>query len=267
LQAARLYERTRAARLQAEAAIQLRDEVLAGVSHDLAGPLARIRLYAELIQTEATSVEPASTAEQLGQWSQRIVGATSMMKSIIQELIDVAHLQMGQALHLNCAETDLVTLVRRAVADHQPAGRRVLLEASVPRLVGWWDAPRLGRVIANLLDNAVKYSPEGSEITVGVETAVEQETLESAVLTVADRGIGIPEHELPHIFERFYRGTNVADSTTGSGLGLAVARQIVEHHAGHMAVQHRPGGGTVVQVCLPLEGPTPAAPVAAGDLS
>src|SRR5579859_1649727 len=168
LEAARLHERTRVARHQAEAAINLRDEVLAGVSHDLAGPLARIRLYAELIQGDRSGVQPNGAADQISQWSERIVVATGTMKTIIQELVDVARLQMGQALQLDVRESDLVTLARRLVGEHQAAGRRISLESSCDDLVGWWDEARLARVLANLIDNAVKYSPQEAGVEVNV---------------------------------------------------------------------------------------------------
>jgi signal transduction histidine kinase len=255
LEAARLHERTRAARLQAEAAIKLRDEVLAGVSHDLAGPLARIRLYAELIQSEAANVQPADAAEQMNQWSERIVVATGTMKSIIQELIDVARLQMGQALQLDLRRTDLVGLARRQVGEHQAAGRRIRLETSCTELVGRWDESRLSRVLANLLDNAVKYSPQGAEVEVDV-ALVQRGGEEHALVRVRDRGRGIPPEDLARVFERFYRGSNVDVTTSGSGLGLAVAQQIVAQHGGAIEIDSAPGIGTVVTMHLPRSGPT-----------
>lgn len=254
LEAARLHERTRAARLQAEAAIQLRDEVLAGVSHDLAGPLARIRLYAELIQGESASMRPADAAEQLNQWSERIVAATGTMKTIIQELVDVARLQMGQALQLDLRRTDLVGLARRLVGEHQAAGRNIRLESSCAELVGWWDEARLSRVLANLLDNAVKYSPQGAEVEVDV-ALIQRAGEEHAVLRVRDRGRGIPPEDLARVFDRFYRGSNVGGATSGSGLGLAVAHQIVTQHGGVIEIDSQPGIGTVVSVRVPRSGP------------
>jgi signal transduction histidine kinase len=255
LEAARLHERTRAARLQAEAAIKLRDEVLAGVSHDLAGPLARIRLYAELIQAESGQIKPADIADQMGQWSERIVFATGTMKTIMQELVDVARLQMGQALQLDLRPTDLVGLARRLVGEHQAAGRLIRLESDCAELVGRWDESRLSRVLANLLDNAVKYSPQGAAIEVHVGL-VQRDGEAHALLRVRDRGRGIPPEDLGRVFDRFYRGSNVDDETSGSGLGLAVARQIVAQHGGAIEIDSQPGVGTVVTLRVPRSGPT-----------
>lgn len=255
LEAAHLHERTRAARQQAEAAINLRDEVLAGVTHDLAGPLARIRLYAELIQAEVSTTLTATTAEQMGRWSERIVAATTSMKTIMQDLVDVARLQMGQALQLNPRWTDLVELARRVVGEQQAADRIVSVESSSDELLGWWDETRLSRVLANLLDNALKYSPPGGQVKVLV-AMVDHDGAQFAQLQVHDQGGGILPVDLPRVFDRYYRGSNVDTQTPGSGLGLAVAKQIVEQHGGAVDIVSQPGTGTVVSLRLPCGYPT-----------
>src|SRR6266508_4171131 len=249
LEASRLYERTRSAQIQAEAAITLRDEVLAGVSHDLAGPLSRIRLYAELIQSETGSIEPSESSLQLQSWGERIVAATASMKAIIQEMLDVARLHLGQELQLDYRRTDLVGLARRCVGEHLPAGRIVRLEAQRDEVFGLWDEARLSRVVGNLLDNALKYSERDQAVVVRVH----EERDGGVVLSVRDEGVGIPADDLPRVFERFYRGRNAVEQAPGTGLGLAVARQIVEQHRGSVWIESRPGAGTVVTVRLPRE--------------
>jgi signal transduction histidine kinase len=252
LGAARLYERTRSAQLQAEAAIKLRDDVLAGVSHDLAGPLARIRLYAELIESESSNLEPVAAAEQLHSWSERIIVATSTMKVLMQELLDVARVQMGQALMLDLRQTDLVNLTQRLVVELKAVGKPVSMSSTCDQLAGWWDEPRLSRVLSNLVDNAINYSPPGAGVDILIDGRRENDG-EVAVLQVCDRGRGIPAEDLPRVFERFYRGSNVGEVTAGSGLGLAVARQIVEQHRGTIDIGGRPGGGTIVSLRLPRQ--------------
>ncbi len=253
LEAARQYERTRTAQLQAEAAIKLRDEVLAGVSHDLTGPLARVRLYAELIDAETAAISPIESAQQLGAWSERIVAATLSMKAIIQDILDVARLQMGQQLRLDYRRTDLVGLARRCVAEHQPPGRVVRLETSSEELEGVWDEARLTRVISNLIDNALKYSERDQDVVVAVEDDGDSG---GVIVRVRDQGVGISAEDLPHVFERFYRGRNAIEQAAGTGLGLAVARQIVEQHGGHISIDSRTGSGTVVTLHLPREAPS-----------
>jgi signal transduction histidine kinase len=247
LEAARLYDRTRAAHQRAEAAIKLRDDVLAGVSHDLAGPLTRIRLYAELIQSELPTLEPhgASAVAQLTAWSERIVAATTTMKTIMQELVDVARLQMGQPLQLDLRPLDLVGLARRIIDEQRADGRTVTLRSSVDEIIGWWDEARLSRVLSNMLENAFNYS-RGDAVDVSVEPDAH-----AAVLQVRDRGVGIPAEDLPRVFDSYYRGSNVVDGTTGSGLGLAVAQQIAHLHRGSIDIDSELGVGTVVRLRLP----------------
>jgi signal transduction histidine kinase len=251
LEAARLYERTRTAQLQAEAAIKLRDDVLAGVSHDLAGPLARVRLYAELIQAEATTISSEELAQQLGSWGERIVAATASMKAVIQDILDVAKLQMGQELQLECRRIDLVGLVRRCIGEHHSSGRTVRLEASREHLYGVWDEARLNRVLGNLLDNALKYSERDQEVVVRVDFDGDGDAV--GVLSVQDHGVGIPAEDLPHVFERFYRGRNAIEQAGGTGLGLTMVLQIVEQHGGTVSIDSRAGGGTLVSLRLPRE--------------
>ncbi len=117
--------------------------------------------------------------------------------------------------------------------------------------MGLWDAARLERVLANLLANAIKYSPTGGP----VEVRLRREDTPAgawAVLEVHDEGLGIPPEDLPHIFERFYRGRNVAATIPGTGLGLFVARQIVAQHGGTITAASTPGQGTTFTVRLPL---------------
>jgi signal transduction histidine kinase len=253
LEAARLHERTRTAGRHAEAAINLRDEVLAGVSHDLAGPLARIRLYAEMIQTETIGVHPPALAEQLAAWSERIIVATDSMKLLMQELVDVARVQMGHGLKLDLREVDLVQLAQRLGSDQTAAGRTVVVSVTTPELRGWWDETRLARVLGNLLDNALNYSAPGASVELAVSHLPDRS--DEAQIQVRDRGRGIPPDELSRVFERFYRGSNAASETRGSGLGLAVARQIVEHHGGTIQLDSVVGRGTTVTVTLPRTRP------------
>jgi signal transduction histidine kinase len=267
LEAARLYAQTldeararsellareRSARVEAEAAIRLRDEVLAGVSHDLVSPLARIRVCAELLQAESTSAVPNELADRLGHWSERIVAGTERMATIIQELLDVARLQMGQPLRLEREPMDLVRLVRKLSGEYQNTGRPTTIQVRTraETLLGSWDFGRLERVLANVLDNAVKYSPEGARIGIELHTEVSPDNA-WAVLRIQDEGLGIPADDLPHVFERFFRGSNVAQASAGTGLGLSGARQIIEQHGGQIDLDSELGVGTRVTIRLPL---------------
>src|SRR5207249_2831704 len=121
---------------------------------------------------------------------------------------------------------------------------------SLRPVVGIFDQQRIEQVLENLLENAVKYSPDGGDITIKVWAQDDE-----AHLTVRDHGIGIPAEELPRIFERFHRGANVNDRQfAGLGLGLFICRSIVEAHGGQVDAESTLGEGTSVHILLPLHG-------------
>jgi signal transduction histidine kinase len=156
---------------------------------------------------------------------------------------------MDRPLQLDLQPTDLVALARGSIAEQQAASERhrIVLDAEPAEVVGQWDATRLGRVLGNLLENAVKYSPAGGEVRVEVRREAGW-----AVVRVADQGLGIPAADLPHIFERFRRAGNVVGQVPGTGLGLAVVRQIVEQLGGSVDVDSQAGLGSTFTVRLPL---------------
>jgi signal transduction histidine kinase len=168
----------------------------------------------------------------------------------LDELADVSRLDSGGPLELKREPFDLVELAHNVVDEHQQTTDRHALHVSTsePRLVGHWDRVRLRRVLDNLLDNALKFSPRGGtvEVTLGSEGG-------QAVLSVADRGEGIPASDLPHIFERFRRGRNVEGRIPGTGIGLAGVQSMVELHQGTIAVDTQVGVGTTFTIRLPLE--------------
>jgi signal transduction histidine kinase/putative methionine-R-sulfoxide reductase with GAF domain len=242
---ARLFE-------QVQNAVHTRDEFLAAASHDLKNPLAVVKAQAQLLQrrlTRSSNSDPAQAMEGLS----RIVSVAERAVSLVDDLLDVARLQLGGTLELERRPVDLVRLARDAVSAYQMAAerRRVSLQVDQDAIVGEWDERRLTRVMDNLLSNALKYSPEDSEVSVRVARQPDGETT-AAVFAVRDRGIGIPAEDLPHLFERFRRGRNVPGSVAGSGVGLASARHIVQSHGGRITVTSREGEGSTFTVYLPL---------------
>ena len=244
---ARLYDQTRTA-------VHVRDQVLSVVSHDLRSQLTGIKATAQLLERRARHNLP--DRDRLVQGLHRIDQSTTLMDAWIEELLETARLEMGQQLTLRQEPTELVGLVQAAVADCQQTTQKHVLrvQAMVPQLVGLYDAACLRRVLSNVLANAVKYSPDGGEITV---TIARQDGVEGAwaVLHVRDRGIGIPVAEQAHIFDRFQRGSNVVGRIEGVGIGLTGARQIVEQHSGSIGVDSREGVGCTFTVRLPLTAP------------
>jgi signal transduction histidine kinase len=160
---------------------------------------------------------------------------------------------MGQAIELDLGPADLVKLADRLATEYRNMSPRhtITLEHEVRRLVGDWDEARVERVMANLLSNAVKYSPKGGEIVIRT-MRVDRGGDDWAAFSVSDRGIGIPPSELERVFEPYFRGSNVTRSISGTGVGLAGTRHIVEEHAGEIRVESEVGVGTTFTVLLPL---------------
>jgi signal transduction histidine kinase len=150
-----------------------------------------------------------------------------------------------------------VELARSVAADlGQSAPRHRIAVQAGGAVVGAWDPVRLERVIANLVGNAVKYSPAGGPVVVEISSEVDRDGRAGAVMRVRDRGVGIPAEDLSHVFERFRRGANVARHFAGTGIGLFGSRQIVEQHGGTIAVESEEGVGSMFTVRLPLEAPS-----------
>jgi len=244
---ARLYR-------QARDAIKTRDEFLSAAAHDLKTPLTTIKGTAQLIRRHATNgqLDPGRLMDRMA----TLDAAATRASRQLDQLLDVTRLRIGQELELQRRPTDLVKVVRQAIDEQRQAGQphEIRLETEEGELVGCWDAPRLERVVCNLLDNAVKYSPDGGEVLVRVarERAGDQDW---AAVAVRDHGIGIPSGELGRIFDRFGRASNAPALAEGTGIGLSNVRQIVEQHGGTVAVEGEEGVGSTFTVRLPLAPP------------
>jgi PAS domain S-box-containing protein len=223
---------------------------LDAVAHDVKNPLGVAKGQAQLLRRRLRRGvdDPAKLEESLSAIETGVNEATAL----IEELLDAAHLRAGRPLELRPAAVDLVALVEAAVEETRRTSTRhgVRLVAEVPSVTAAVDVARLRRVLRNLLGNAVKYSPEGGKVVVRVGRE-EDERGEWAVLSVRDEGIGIPAADLPHLFQRFRRGGNVAN-IAGTGIGLAGARQIVAQHGGTISAASIEGEGSTFTVRLPL---------------
>jgi PAS domain S-box-containing protein len=244
----RLLAAEQAARKQAEDAITARDEFIAVVSHDLRNPLAAIKGQIQMVRRRAARGD-APSAEQLVERLDTIQSSITALSAQLDELHDATRLQVGRPLDLRLRPTDLVALARESVRSqqHTSEAHPIRFESALAELVGNWDPDRLERVLANLLSNAIKYSPSGSEVLVQVSRDDGW-----ALVAVTDWGLGIPRADLPHVFERFRRASNVGGKIAGSGLGLAGARDIVEQHGGSIGVTSEEGRGSTFVVRLPL---------------
>jgi len=241
---------------EARQALQSRDELLAIVTHDLKNPVSVIHSYVYFLQQHLPP-QRDRYIERLSLALAEMRVATRNLAAQIDELLDVARLQAGEALELHPRSVDLVALVREVVAEQeQTTTQHRLSVTTTPELVGLYDPGRVRRVLMNLISNALKYSPYGGEVDV-VLTQVEGKGTAWAVVSIRDHGLGIPAQDLGQIFARFSRGSNVIGRIPGTGIGLASAQQIVAQHGGTIEVASVEGEGSTFTVRLPLKGERP----------
>jgi signal transduction histidine kinase/DNA-binding NarL/FixJ family response regulator len=237
---------------QLEEALRAREAFFAAVTHDLRNPLSSMTLWIDSIGLARQNVaRSADAAAVLNRAVDRLNDLVSRSVCLVDEVLDISRLEAGRSLALARREVDLVDLARLAVEarrDQTPHALR--LESCETELHGQWDANRLRRVLDNLLDNAIKYSPDSGPITVRVSKRQESNGQQWATIEVQDEGVGIPAADLPRIFERFHRAANVSQRASGVGLGLWGSRQIVEQHGGSLSATSTEGEGSTFTVRL-----------------
>lgn len=235
------------ARAVAEAAVKAREEFLYIAAHELKNPLAGLSGYIQMMRRLRD--QDRLSGDRLDQGLKMLDGSARRLIRLSEHLLNVARLQTGQLEFLK-TPTDLDALLDELLAQYSAGltSHRLVFDGTTGGATINGDADRLIEVIENLLNNAVKYSPEGSEIRISVEYRDG-----SVVVCVADDGIGIPDGLLAQIFEPFVRGSNVSEPhLPGLGLGLFLCRQIVESHGGRIEAASRGVGlGTTVSVWLP----------------
>jgi signal transduction histidine kinase len=258
-QAARLAL-AQAARAEAEAAVAARDEFLSVAAHELKTPLTGLQLAVQLLLRQFDRDAPLDPA-QFRRALDVVERQSVKLARLVTQLLETVRLQGGR-LELDRKVEDVSGLVARAVEQAQATTRRHELALSGPPAIrAQVDALRLEQVIVNLLDNAIKFSPDGGRIDVEL-TASQGAWVR---LAVRDRGIGIPAERRPHIFERFYQA-HAQSAPGGLGLGLYVSRRLVELHGGEITAEFPEDGGTRFVVRLPADtGAVLAAPAPGHD--
>jgi two-component system sensor histidine kinase KdpD len=239
---ARLYQRERESSERLEEMDAQRREFLAVVTHDLKAPLTSILGYVRLL----LELGEAASVEQAQQFAEVIERQGRRMLDMIEQLVVASSLDEGAPV-LSREPIDLGRVVRDQVGLLGGLFGSRHIEVKIPNGVPtvYGDRGAIEQIVANLIDNAVKYSPEGSPIQVQV-----QPTEDEVLVSVSDQGPGIPGELLPHVFERFRRG-DVA--VTGSvGLGLFIVRSLTQGHGGRVWVENLDGQGTKVTFTLPL---------------
>jgi signal transduction histidine kinase len=230
---------------------QLKTDFISSVSHELRTPLTAILGYTEMLASEAVGEINADQGEFLGIVDQN----ARRLEALITDILTLSGVESGK-LTLRREPTDLRRLVEGCIRDQILTfnARRQDIVTAVPDapVMTNVDSERLGQVVANLLSNAAKFTPVDGrvEISLGVRDTGRGRLVE---LAVSDSGIGIPEDDLPRLFERFFRARNATDhAIPGTGLGLAICCAIVEAHQGRLTVTSTLGVGTTVTVSLPF---------------
>jgi signal transduction histidine kinase len=241
----RATEELRAANAALESLDRLKDDFMASVTHELRTPLTAIRALAELMQDEPT-MEAAQRQEFVGV----IVAETARLSRLVNQVLDMAKIESGHA-EWHDDDVDLRMLLAQAVQNtaemFRERGTTVTLErpAEVPRLRA--DADRLMQVMLNLLSNAAKFAPaQGGRVEVRLHADAAGATVE-----VADNGPGVAPEDQAFVFERFRQGGGALRRPPGTGLGLPISRQIVEHFGGRMWLRSEPGQGACFAFRLP----------------
>ena len=227
--------------------IERQRRFVADASHELRTPLTSIHSYAQMLEEWALRdphIGPESVAA--------IKRESERMKGLVENLLELARGDEGMKLHLK--DNNLTEVVEEAAESARATvnGKEVLIECPSPKqrvqgVSAVFDRERLRQALSILLDNAVKYTPqeEGGRVSMRI---VQEDA--SVGVEVSDTGIGIPEEQIPHVFERFYRAEE-ARSTEGLGLGLSIARQIAEDHGGSIEVRSKPGEGSTFIIRIP----------------
>ena len=225
-----------------EAAQAVKDEFLALVSHELRTPLTSIRGYTELLAEEKLTDAQREFLAVISRSSGRLL-------SLIEDLLVMTQIQSG-GLPLELGEVILGDLIANSTEAAEPfaASKHIALSIdSEADLTTEGDALRLGQALDNLVSNAIKYTPDGGQVSIATS-----HNGETATITVSDTGIGIPRDEQAQVFGRFFRTSNARTSgIQGTGLGLAITRGIVEAHGGTIAFDSDEGVGTTFRITLP----------------
>ena len=224
---------------------EMKSQLLSTVSHELRTPLASIKGFATTLLRDDVEWEEESRREFLA----IIDEESDRLTELIGNLLDMARIEAG-TLRVEAEPTDLRPIIQETVAEFRMMTRAHEIEVNLPLVLPavMADPRRARQILRNLVENAIKYSPEGGPIVVSAR--VRSGDVQTSV---ADRGIGIDEQQLDHIFDRFYQVDNASTRKVGgSGLGLSICKAIIEAHDGSIWVESQPGAGSAFHFALPL---------------
>ncbi|OGN94622.1 MAG: hypothetical protein A2Y89_05285 [Chloroflexi bacterium RBG_13_51_18] len=243
------YKRIEAQALEADNLRQvdkLRTELLANVSHELRTPLASIKGFATMLMDYDKRLTPQEKREYL----ETIDKNSDRLVELIEQLLEMSRLGVGM-LSIKKAPADIITLCQTVIAEARVRASAHIFTSDLPTKLPIIniDGRRIRQVLDNVIDNAVKYSNPGTEITLSVHKANNE-----ILFTVTDRGAGIPKSDLPRLFQRQFHSTRGQKSgVAGAGLGLSICKGLIEAHGGKIWIESEEGVGTKCFFTLPIE--------------
>jgi|GEM_PF-5844465 len=226
---------------------RLKSEFVATASHQLRTPLTAIKWFIELILKQKNGLKP-----KLRSYLLQIYSSNERLISTVNDLLTASHIQTGRKFIITKHPELLGTVLKSAISDtiglaREHAVKIKCIHKNSSKKVVSVDREKIIEAIRNILDNAIKYSKKGSTITLNCSEADG-----SVIISIKDHGIGIPENQQGHIFEQFFRADNVATQQPGTGLGLYIAKQIIEGHGGRVWFASKVGIGTTFYISLPI---------------
>jgi signal transduction histidine kinase len=237
---------------------RMKDEFVSMVSHELRTPLTAIKGFIELV----LDGDAGPVAETQREFLEVAARNADKLAALINDILDVSRIE-SQRLELRPEPTDVAAVLEdvlstfRVAAFEKGVTLRQAVAANLPKVLG--DAPRLVQVFSNLISNAIKYTQKGEVAVTALATS------QGVEVAVQDTGIGLSPEELERLFTKFFRGQNpVVSEAGGTGLGLVIAKAIVEKHQGTIGVESRLGEGTRFRVILPFA-PAPGSASAGGE--
>ncbi len=225
---------------------RLKDDFVHTVSHDLRSPLTAVLGYAELLE------RIGELNDQQREFVRRIQSSVQDITALVNDLLDLGRIEAGFDTHREIIKLDGILQYTLANLEHRVKKKKQTLNVEIaPQLPPLRGNPiRLRQMLDNLIGNAIKYTPAGNDVRIRLRSEGNQ-----IILQVSDNGPGIPADDQPHIFDKFYRASNVPSGSSGSGLGLAIVKTIVEGHQGRIWVESTLNKGTTFFVVLPAYKP------------
>jgi len=226
---------------------QMKSDFVDNVSHELRTPVTSIKMFSQMLATGQVG-DPQRQQE----YYRLLTSESNRLARMVENMLNFSRM-VANKMRITRSPTDMTEYLPDLARDLQlqarPTGHRIRLQLASDLPICAIDRDAVSRAVANLVSNAIKYSPDEREITL---TALRRDAMLS--LTVRDRGVGIPEAELPYVFDRFYRVRQPdSDHVQGTGLGLTIVKDTVERHGGKVHITSRIGEGTVVELLFPIE--------------